>query len=187
MHENVLGTPKLEGTMRKAVLLVFAALCVQPLAYASDISTPLSGLSFLVGQWGSAKGVVADTGGTSTGHSTFTVEADGALLLRRDHTDLFDKSGKSSGGFNQVMTIYADHGALRADYIDAQHVIHYGHVDIEFGHSAVFTSVAQADAPTFKLVYSLENTQTLRVTFSMAPPGNTSFQPIASGTLTKSP
>jgi hypothetical protein len=173
--------------MRIAVFITFAMLATQPFAKAGDLSPPLSGLSFLVGNWGAAKGVVADTGGTSTGRSAFTIEADGALLLRRDHTDLFDKSGKPSGGFNQVMTTYANHGNLYADYIDAQHVIHYDHVDIEPGHTVTFTSVTQANIPTFKLFYSLENPQTLRVTFSMALPGSLSFQPIASGTMNRMP
>jgi hypothetical protein len=171
--------------MRTVVIFAITLAVMPSFAHAADLSSSLSGLSFLVGNWGAAKGVVADTGGTSTGHSSFSVEADGALLLRRDHTELFDKSGKPSGGFNQVMTIYADHGALRADYIDSQHVIHYDRVDIEPGRSAIFTSATQAGAPAFKLVYSLETPQTLRIAFSMAPPNSTSFQPIANGTMTR--
>lgn len=171
--------------MKVSTLVVLALTTMPSLAMAADLSPPLSGLSFLIGDWDAAKGVVADTGGTSTGHSSFTVESDGALLLRRDHTELFDKSGKTSGDFHQTMTIYADGGKLRADYIDPQHVIHYDQIEIIPGKSATFISAAQPGAPVFKLAYQLTNPQTLSVAFSMAPPGGTSFMPIATGTITK--
>jgi hypothetical protein len=169
---------------------MLAALVVAVLpscANAADLSQPLSGLSFLVGEWDAGKGVVADTGSASTGHSSFTVESDGALLLRRDRTDLFDKSGKPSGSFHQVMTIYADNGTLHADYIDPQHVIHYDRVAVEPGRSATFTSVAQSGAPQFRLTYLKTDPSTLSVTFAMAMPGSSDFRPVASGTIAKAP
>ncbi len=94
-------------------------------ASAATLAPALRPLQFLVGTWDGGKGVVADTGGTSSGVSTLTVEADGAVLLRKDHTDLFDKAGKPSGGFDQIMMIYVEGETLHADYQGGGHLIHY--------------------------------------------------------------
>lgn len=167
------------------VLSVVASLPVG--ARAGELGAGLAGLSFLLGDWKDAKGVVADTGGTSTGRSSFTAEAGGAVLLRRDHTDLFDKAGKPSGGFDQIMMIYPEGDGLRADYSDGEHVIHYDKAQIDPGHGITFTSVQQPGRPTFRLDYRLASPGTLSVSFAMAPPGGAGFRPIADGTLTRAP
>ena len=146
---------------------------------------PLAGLSFLVGNWSARKGQVADTGGTSKGSSTITQEAGGNVLLRRDHTDLFDRSGKATGSFEQVMMIYPEGGTVHADYSDGSHVIHYVSGNVVAGKSVTFTSASSPTAPTFQLRYELTDSRTLTVAFQMAPPGSTDFHPIATGSLTK--
>jgi hypothetical protein len=139
-------------------------------------------MGFLVGHWSGGAGVVSDTGGTSKGDSIVTAEAGGAALLRRDHTDLFDSKGKPTGGFDQIMLIYPEAGAIRADYSDGQHVIHYTSAMVTPGKSVVFTS-AQGTGPVFRLSYDLQSPDTLNVSFTMEPPGQTVFNPIATGTL----
>ncbi len=143
----------------------------------------LAAVSFLIGDWSGEKGVVADTGGTSTGVSRITVEANGAVLLRRDRTNLFDKAGRPSGGFDQIMMIYPEAGTLRADYSDGTHIIHYTQADVAPGKSISFSSARQPGAPVFRLTYALTAPDTLSVTFGMTAPGATSFTPIATGVL----
>src|ERR1700761_1578145 len=87
---------------------------------APALKGPLAGLSFLVGAWKSGDGKVADTGQTSVGTSSFTVEADGGALLRRDRTDLTNPDGKPAGGFGQIMLIHAGAGGLAAEYVDGE-------------------------------------------------------------------
>ncbi|HEY1927900.1 MAG TPA: hypothetical protein VGG92_10590 [Caulobacteraceae bacterium] len=166
-----------------AVLVVAIAqfACAQSVATQS----PLAGLTFLIGDWSSGRGEVADTGGTSTGRSAMTSEAGGAVILRRDHTDLFDKSGRPMGGFDQIMMIYPEAGTIRADYSDGAHVIHYVSATVEPGAAATFTSIASAGAPTFRLSYRLTAPDRLSVWFGMAPPGGGDFRPIAVGELRK--
>ena len=176
--------------MKTLALLVAAALVSgSPAAAAppSALKPELAGMGFLVGGWSAGRGQVADTGGASTGGSTFTAEAGGAALLRRDHTELFDKAGKPTGGFDQIMLIYPDAGAVHADYSDGTHVIHYASAQVEPGRSVTFLGAAQPGAPTFRLAYRLEGADHLRVEFSMAPPGASTFRPIATGVLTKAP
>ncbi len=127
--------------------LLTAAVLIAVLPCAASAEAPLqpalAGLTFLMGNWGSGTGKVAETGGTATGSSVFTGEVNGAMILRRDHTELRDASGKPSGGFDQMMTIYAEGGAVRGDYADGTHVIHYVSAAVEPGKSVTFTSASQ--------------------------------------------
>ena len=146
----------------------------------------MSALAFLVGEWKSDDGKVADTGGTSRGISQITIEADGGALLRRDRTQLTGKDGKPAGGFSQLMMIYPEGGTIQAVYEDGEgHVIHYGSAKTDPGKSVTFTSIPLAGAPTFQLTYTLKAMDTLSVTFGMIPPGQIEFHAIAVGTLRK--
>jgi hypothetical protein len=167
------------------MILIALTVLLSGVALAQSISPQLAGLSFLIGNWQAGRGTVADTGRTSTGHSTFTLEAGGNVILRKDRTELFSSSGKPAGGFDQIMMIYPEGGTIRADYSDGTHVIHYVKADVIAGHSVTFVSASRPDAPTFRLRYELSNPATLAVTFEMAPPGSTAFHQIASGTLTR--
>jgi hypothetical protein len=159
------------------VLFAGSAACAAP-----ELQPKLAEIGFLVGDWSNGQGHVSDAGETSTGASTVTVEAGGGVLLRRDHTSLFDRNGKPAGGFNQVMIIYPEAGTLHADYSDGAHVIHYVTAEVQPGRSVTFTSAVQPGAPVFRLAYELTAPNALIVTFGMIPPGG-GFQPIAVGTL----
>jgi len=162
-------------------VVIFLSL-LAPLACAAPLQPALAGLDFLVGSWNGGVGKVAETGGTSKGTSLFTAQANGAVLLRQDHVALFDKAGKPAGGFDILMTIYSEQGAIHADYFDRAHIIHYTSAAIIPGKSVVFTTSAGSAAPAFRLVYRLAS-KMLTVSFAMAPPGQNAFHPIADGTL----
>jgi hypothetical protein len=177
--------------MRKRALPIFVlmglliALVGQTAASGNPpLTAELAGLEFLVGHWTGGVGTLPDSGGTSSGSSTITIEANGTALLRKDHTDLFDVQGKPSGGFDQIMLIYAEQGQLRADYSDGRHVIHYPTVVVQPGKSATFISLP-AEGATFKLSYELASANVLNVSFSTQPPGQSSMRLLAAGTLKK--
>ena len=168
--------------MRKPI--VFLLACLAP--NVAQAAPSLSDIDFLIGHWTSGEGKVADTGGISKGSSTITFEAGGKALLRRDHTDLFDAKGAHTGGFDQVMIVYADGGAIHADYVDGEgHAIHYTSATVTPGKEVTFSSAPGA-GPVFQLSYEMKTADTLAVTFGMTPPGQTAFRPIATGTLKKS-
>jgi len=173
--------------MRTVIATILALTLGQPAAaQTSGLKPALAPIGFLVGHWTSGEGKVADTGGTARGASTITAEAGGAVLLRRDHTDLFDASGKPAGGFDQIMMIYAEAGGLRADYSDGEHLIHYVSAEVAPGHSVTFTSAAQPGAPMFRLSYTVKAPDTLAIVFGMIPPGGAAFRPIATGEIRRS-
>jgi hypothetical protein len=160
-------------------------LLATPAFAAPALKPALAPVAFLVGTWDSGAGKVADTGGTSKGGSMMTVESDGSAILRRDHTELFDKAGKPAGGFHQTMLIYSDGGALKADYVDGEgHAIHYTSAAVTPGKSVTFTSAA-GQGPVFRLTYETQSPEVLAIAFGMTPPGASEFRPIASGTLKK--
>lgn len=171
--------------MRAIAIGSFTLLLAAP-AYADMALKPaLAPIAFLVGDWDSGEGKVAETGGSSKGGSIISVESDGSALLRRDHTELFDKAGRPAGGFHQTMLIYPDGNTLKADYVDGEgHAIHYLSADVVAGKSVTFLS-GTGQGPQFKLTYEMRAPDMLAVTFGMTPPGEGAFRPIATGTLKK--
>jgi hypothetical protein len=166
-----------------ALALTTLALATPALAQPA-LKGPLAGLSFLVGAWKADAGKVADTGQTSVGTSSFTAEADGNALLRRDRTELTNPDGKAAGGFSQVMLIHAAGAGLGAAYVDGEgHVIRYEKVTVKPGRSAVFTSASGDGQPAFRLSYELKGPDALQVDFGMLPPGSSTLRPIATGVL----
>lgn len=171
--------------MRIAAVVIIAFLTFGTVARAQTVQLKpeLAGLLFLAGRWGSGSGIVAETGGSSRGTSIITSDANGGVLLRRDHTDLFDASGKATGAFDQVMMIYAEGGAIHADYADGDHVIHYTSATVVPGSSVIFATAISAGAPAYRLSYTKTDADTLAIRFEIEPPGQSAFRPIATGTL----
>jgi hypothetical protein len=170
--------------MRSAVFAVALAFAATG-ANAAALKPALQPLAFLVGDWTGDDGQVQDTGGRSRGVSRITVDANGGVLLRRDHTELTGPDGKPQGGFDLIMLIYPDADGIAADYSDGDHVIHYRSATVEAGRKVIFTSTAPPGAPSFRLSYELTAPKVLTLTFGMIPPGGADFRPIASGTLRK--
>lgn len=154
-------------------------------AQAPGLKPGLQGLQFLVGRWSTpTRGRVADTGGASAGEISFSPEANGAVLLRRDHVRLYDAKGARTGDFDILMMIYPEAGALRADYADGDHVIHYASARVDPGRAVTFDTAPTPGAPAFRLTYTLTAPKMLSIAFSMASPGSGGFHPIATGSAT---
>jgi len=170
-----------KGAAVLKLLIGLMGLALATGAQAATLAPALQPLSFLVGKW-EGGGEVSDSGGRALGVSIISAQADGKALLRDDHNDLFDKAGKQTGQFHQIMLIYPDAGGVRGDYVDGEgHVIHYGPATIVAGQSVEFVSTAPPGAPVFRLRYDAEGTEALKISFAIRPPGQTTFQPIAVG------
>ena len=176
----------MRGALAPIAVLILALAA--PAGAQPALKPALAPLGFLVGDWKSDSGKVADTGQTSVGTSHITVESDGWSLLRRDRTDLTGPDGKPAGGFSQIMLIYAEAGVVRADYSDGEgHVIHYLQAQVRPGRSVVFMSPSDDRQPAYRLEYDLKSPGTLSVVFGMLPQGSSTLRPIATGVLRKAP
>jgi hypothetical protein len=163
---------------------VYAGLLTLVLATpvaAQTLSAPLAGLSFLVGDWTGTGKSENDT--TDNGRSSVQPVVGGNALLRRDHTDVTDKTGKLIESFDQIMLIYPEGGTLHADYLDGTHVIHYTSATIQPGQSVQFLTGTSATAPAFRLTYSKQAAGMLAIKFEMQPPGAPQFQIVAEGDM----
>jgi hypothetical protein len=168
--------------MRPLAFTLALALAAAPAA-AAPPKGPLAGLAFLVGEWRADDGVVPDVHGVSRGRSTIAAEANGAALVRRDRTEVFDAAGKPINAFEQSMLVYAEAGGVKADYVDGEgHVIHYVSAEVVPGQAVTFVSAPGA-GPVFRLRYEAKGADAVAVTFGLTPPGGAPFQTIATGTL----
>ena len=156
------------------MLLLPPAFLIQ--APAADA---MSAMRFLQGEWSSGEGGGVP-GKANAGSCSFTPDLDGKLLIRRSYADYPASGGRPAMHHEDRMVIYAEHGALKADYWDGEsHVIHYGvqaAADV-----AVFTSLP-APGPRFRLTYHKASATSLDLTFEIAPPGK-DFAPYLHATL----
>jgi hypothetical protein len=167
--------------MRVGIVAAVIALAIASPATAQ--TAPLPGISFLVGEWTGTGKSEGDT--TDIGKSSIQPVVGGNALLRRDHTDVADKSGKVVESFDQIMLIYPEGGTLHADYLDGTHVIHYTSATVQPGQSVQFLSAASPVAPVFRLTYTKVGDTMLGIKFEMQPPGAPAFQTIAEGSVTR--
>jgi hypothetical protein len=132
-------------------------------AVAAD---PFAPVRFLLGEW---SGEGDGRPGQSTGVATFCLELDGRVLMRRSHTDSAPGSGKSAFHHEDLLTVYAEGGQLKALYLDNEgHVIRYLAAPVPEG--VAFISEL-APGPRFRLTYLRRPGALVTVRFEFAPPG----------------
>lgn len=151
--------------MRSSILalLLVAPLGAQAPAPVADTFAPVR---FLVGEW---TGEGDGKPGASTGAATFFFELDGKVLVRRSHADYPAANGRPASRHEDLMTIFAEGGQLKALYLDnEEHAIHYLVATVPWG--VAFTS-EPAPGPRFRLTYLQTPRSTVTVRFEIAPPG----------------
>jgi len=131
-------------------------------------------LRALVGTWSGSGG---DATHPSQGGFTIAPELGGKLLVRRGTNDT------ATAHHEDLTLIYRTAGGeLQASYFDNEgHAIHYVITPSTDGRSVVFLGDETPGAPRFRLTYDLSSANVLSVTFDMAPPGSTLFQPYITG------
>ncbi|WP_291271118.1 hypothetical protein [Geothrix sp.] len=128
----------------------------------ADIFSPVR---FLVGQW---KGEGDGQPGQATGAATFRFELEGKALVRRSHADYPPANGRPATHHEDLMTIFAEGGQLKAIYFDNEgHVIRYTGAAVPGG--VAFTS-EPAPGPRFRLTYLQKPDAAVTVCFEIAPP-----------------
>ena len=147
-------------------------------------SSPLHALQFLVGAW---DGEGAGQPGRGTGATSFKLDLDGRVLVRRSHSVYPAAGGRPAVVHDDLMVIYAAPGGrgLGATYFDNEgHVIEYAAEVSPDGRRVVFLSETEPAMPTFRLTYARVGEDVVDVMFEIAPPGAPgAFKPYVSGRI----
>jgi len=152
---------------------LFATLAVAFLGAQAPVPSPaprpdpFETVRFLEGEW---RGEGDGAPGQSTGQATFRFELAGKTLVRRGHADYPATNGRPASHHEDLMTLFAEGGQLKALYLDNEdHVVRYLVTAVPSG--VAFTS-EPGPGPRFRLTY-LKGADEGRVSlrFEIAPPG----------------
>lgn len=143
--------------------------CTAAVLAQAPAADPLAELRFLVGHW---QMVEADgsPGIAGAGEFSFTAELGGRVLVRRSFAEYPAQGGRPAFRHEDLMSVYADGGALKALYLDNEgHAIAYDVVPLPAGGGVRFTSTG--DGPRFRMEYRPGAAGTVGFTFDTAAPG----------------
>src|SRR5262249_52094617 len=132
----------------------------------------------LLGAWSGG----GDAAHPSRGGFTVVPDLGGHALVRRGTNDT------ATVHHEDLTIIYrAPDGGFQASYFDNEgHAIHYAIAPSTDGRNFVFLSDEVAGMPRFRLTYAVVASDTLSVTFDIAPPGSTQFQTYLKGDVHRS-
>lgn len=133
-------------------------------AQAPAPNPALESLNFLWGTWAAEP----DASGAQ-GEFSLDPALDGRILLRRNRQVMPAQNGRPATVHEDLMLVYAEGGALKADYWDNEgHLIRY---TVKPGKD-VLELVSSGPGPRFRLSYRLLEKDRVQVDFEIAPPGN---------------
>jgi len=154
----------------------FAAIVAALVLAAPLAADDLARLKFLIGRW-----QAIDTAAGESGSFTFELAVQDHLMLRRNEAIYQASDRRPASRHDDLMAIYSEDGALKADYFDNEgHVIRYS-VQPREGNRVVFVSDAKTSEPRYRLSYSIAADGVLTGSFEVAAPGSgDAFKPYLS-------
>ncbi len=153
--------------MKKLIAFFGVATLLIALPAVSDEHDPLAPVRFLLGEWSAAG---QGSPGSATGVATFAPALQGKVITRTSYAEYPASEKQPASRHEDLMIIYANAGAIRADYYDSEgHTIRYA-VRVDGGNHAVFTSDAVTGEPRYRLSYVLDSDGRLNGTFEIASP-----------------
>jgi hypothetical protein len=162
------------ANVRGVLAVVLVAAAGLTAAGRAQTPTDLSALAFLLGDW--------DAVGLPRGESgafNFSLAVQDRIIVRTNYAKYPARDGKPSTRHDDLMVIFVEDGAIKADYFDSEkHVIHYL-VEPRGPRDVVFVSVPKESEPRYRLAYSLGADGVLKGTFEMAASGSADdFKPL---------
>jgi len=136
----------------------------------------LSPLRFLVGEW-----EAIDRPAGEIGAFTFKVAVQDHVIVRTNEAVYAATAGRPASRHDDLMVIYAERGAIKAEYFDNEgHVIRYA-VQPRDRNEVVFVSEPNPGEPRYRLTYTSKTSGTLLGTFEIASPATPdTFKPYLS-------
>jgi len=128
---------------------------------------PLAPLRFLVGDWQAVNAPPGESGGFS-----FSLGVQNHVLVRSNHAVYEASANRPASRHDDLMVIYAEGDALKAEYFDNEgHVIRYD-VESKRDREVVFHAAPTAKEPGYRLSYVLMPEGMLKGQFDVSPPGD---------------
>jgi hypothetical protein len=124
----------------------------------------------LIGRW-TAKG--KGDPGNGAGSFSFSFDLQNKVIVRKSHTEYPAAEGRPAFSHDDLMIIYADEAShkFRSDYFDNEgHVIRYTADVSANGRTFVLLSDPAPSQPAFRLTYKVADSNSLNITFEIAPP-----------------
>ena len=163
-------------------ILTIALLVALPVTARAETSDPWARWRFFLGEWVAAATADPQAG---TGGSTFALELDGKILVRRNRADYPATPGRAAVSHRDLLIVYpgACDSLFRAIYFDNEgHVIPYRVVAPATGRSVTFDSEENGSASRYRLIYERQEDGGLSVAFFMGPSAG-ELSRYATGTL----
>jgi hypothetical protein len=160
--------------MRRLVVLALFVFSTRMVTQAQ--ADPMAGLRFLIGDW-----QAVETAPGETGSFTFALAVQDHVIVRTNEARYAATAVAPASRHDDLLVIYGDNGALKADYFDSEaHVIRY-FVELRPSNVVVFISDANPREPRYRLTYREDAGGVLIGSFEIAPPGSPdSFKPYLS-------
>jgi hypothetical protein len=150
------------------------ALFLSVAAHAQPAQAPgLDALGFLIGDWETVGSPAGETGAFIFSHAV-----QDRVIVRTSFAKYDARDGRQASRHDDLMVIFVDGAALKADYFDSeQHVIRYV-VETRTPREAVFLSDQKPNEPRYRLTYTMGADGILSGQFEIAPPGSSDgFKP----------
>ena len=165
---------------RRSLSVITAVLCTAIVAghrLHAERPALLAPFEILLGEWEADEDKSGATGGF-----TFASAVQDRVIVRTNYSNTPAKDGKPASRHDDVMTIYVDGTAVKADYVDSEgHVIRYT-AQARDG-DVRFVSELTPSEPRYRLTYSKGTARTIIGMFEIAPPGRPdAFAPYLSWT-----
>jgi hypothetical protein len=138
---------------------------------------------FLLGTWiGEGGGNVP---GQGVGESKFFLDLDNNVLIRESYADLPASKDRPAYTHRDKMIIYQQASFSKAIYFDNEgHVINYKTKFSDDFNTITFLSELMPGAPRFRLSYTKQNDDRIKLDFEIAPPNKPdTFSPYISAIL----
>ena len=149
---------------KQAVLLAILVSLVAAVGNAQD--DPLAPVRFLAGKWSY---VSSGKAGEPTGSTTFSSSLGNKVMVRNGVAKYPAAAGRAAYTHEDMTVIYAQPGAIRADYYDnAGNVAKYT-VSSPAANYVIFTSDKVKGQPRARLSYKKEANGTVTVYYEAAP------------------
>jgi hypothetical protein len=151
--------------------LLFTSIATSGAAWGSPDDDPWKPYEFLIGQW---TGEGGGEPGKGLGEFSFAWDLQKKVLVRKNRADFPASAGRPAFSHEDLMVVYQgdQNGPKKAIYFDSEgHVINYVATVSDDKQSLTFQSEAATAGPRFRLTYTKETDDTVRIKFEMAPPG----------------